>query len=99
MEHSVRNEIPVRLEAVFLPYKASMWESFKSVWKAAVADPRCDAFVVPIPYFDKNLDGSLRDMHYEGSQYPKNVPAVCIYDTQTSRFSCVRLPENLRAAP
>ena len=80
VEHSVRDEIPVRLEVVFLPYKASMWDSFKSVWKAAMADPRCDAFVIPIPYYDKNPDGSLRDMHYEGSQYPKDVPAVWYKD-------------------
>lgn len=73
-ENSLRNDIPVRIEAVFLPYKASMWDSLESVWKAADADPNCDAYVVPIPYYDKNPDGSFREMHYEGAQYPKYVP-------------------------
>lgn len=74
IENSVKNDIQVRTTAVFLPYKASMWDSLESVWKAADEDPNCDAYVVPIPYFDKNPDGSFREMHYEGSEYPKYVP-------------------------
>lgn len=65
-----------RREVVFLPYKASMWDSLESVWKAADADPDCDAYVIPIPYFDKNPDGSFREMHYEGGQYPDYVPVI-----------------------
>lgn len=74
IENSVRNDIQVRTTAVFLPYKASMWDSLESVWKAADEDPNCDAYVVPIPYFDKNPDGSFREMHYEGNEYPNYVP-------------------------
>lgn len=61
-------------EVVFLPYKASMWDSLESVWKAADEDPECDAYVIPIPYYDKNPDGSFKEMHYEGELYPKYVP-------------------------
>ncbi len=35
--------------------------------------------MIPIPYFDKNPDGSFREEHYEGDQYPKNVP-ITRYD-------------------
>ena len=66
-------------EIVFLPYKASMWDSLESVWKAADADPECDAYVIPIPYYDKNPDGSFREMHYEGDLFPDNVP-ITRYD-------------------
>lgn len=79
IENSVKNDISVRMTAVFLPYKASMWDSLESVWKAADADPDCDAYVIPIPYFDKNPDGSFREEHYEGDQYPKDVP-ITRYD-------------------
>ena len=65
-----------RKEMVFLPYKASMWDSLESVWKAADADPNCDAYVIPIPYYDKNSDGSFKEMHYEGGQYPDYVPVT-----------------------
>lgn len=68
--------MPMKLEVVFLPYKASMWDSLESVWKAADEDPNCDAYVIPIPYYDKNPDGSLKEMHYEGDQYPDYVPVT-----------------------
>lgn len=87
IENSVKNDIPVRTSVVFLPYKASMWDSLESVWKAADADPDCDAYVVPIPYFDKNPDGSFSRMHYEGHQYPDYVPVVSWeeFDLETER--------------
>ena len=61
-------------EVIFLPYKASMWDSLESVWKAASEDEMCEAFVIPVPYFDKNPDGTLGQFHYEGNEYPDNVP-------------------------
>lgn len=76
IERSVEQDIRVRTEVVFLPYKASMWDSLESVWKAADEDPDCDAYVVPIPYYDKNPDGSFREMHYEGDLYPDDVPVT-----------------------
>ena len=79
-ENSVKNDIRIRREAVFLPYKASMWDSLESVWKAADEDPDCDAYVIPIPYYDKNPDGSFREMHYEGDQYPEYVPVTWYED-------------------
>lgn len=76
---SVMNDIPTRLEAVFLPYKAAMWDSLESVWQAANEDPDCDAYVIPIPYYDRNPDGSFREMHYEADLYPEDVP-ITKYD-------------------
>ena len=73
-ENSVKNDIKVRLEVVFCPYKASMWDSLESVWKAADEDPDCDAYVVPIPYYDRNPDYSFGEFHYEGGDYPDYVP-------------------------
>lgn len=63
-----------KIEAVFLPYKASMWDSLESVWQTADADPNCEAYVIPIPYYDKNADGSFGKEHYEGDKYPDYVP-------------------------
>ena len=87
IENSVKNDIPVRASVLFLPYKASMWDSLESIWKAADADPDCDAYVVPIPYFDKNPDGSFSRMHYEGEQYPDYVPVISweTYDLAAER--------------
>ena len=74
--NSIENDIKVKTVVVFLPYKASMWDSLESIWQAADADPDCDAYVVPIPYYVKNPDGSFKEMHYEGNEYPDYVPIV-----------------------
>ena len=77
VKDTIRFELPNgRKEVVFLPYKASMWDSLESVWMAARDDENCDAYVVPIPYFEKKMDGSLGKMHYEGTQYPNYVSVV-----------------------
>ena len=59
---------------VFLPYKASMWDSLESIWRKYSEDPEYRAIVIPIPYYDKNSDGTLREYHYEGGLYPEYVP-------------------------
>lgn len=91
IKNSVKNDISVRISAVFLPYKASMWDSLESVWKAADADPDCDAYVIPIPYFDKNPDGTLGQMHYEGGEFPKDIPVTGYedYDFKTNHTDVI----------
>lgn len=77
-------EIKAKIEVVFLPYKASMWDSLESIWRAADADPDCDAYVVPIPYYDKLPNGDFGSMHYERDFYPKYVPLIDwqVYDVE-----------------
>ncbi len=76
IQDGLERDLKVRLEVVFFPYKAAMWDSLESVWQAAEEDPNCDAYVVPIPYYDKNPDGSFAEMHYEGDLYPDYVPIL-----------------------
>ena len=52
IENSIKSELkPNRIEVVFLSYKASMSDSLESIYLAAKADPNCDAFWIPIPYY------------------------------------------------
>jgi len=70
----IRTEISAdKAEVFFLPYKASMWDSFESVWIAAKQDETCNVHVVPIPYYDKMPDGKFGKMHYEGALFQDNV--------------------------
>jgi hypothetical protein len=68
IENSVRSElVPNRIEVAFLSYNASMSDSIESVYLAAKADPVCDAFWVPVPYYERRPDGSLGSMRCEGA--------------------------------
>ena len=80
IKESVSKDVKVVKEIAFLPYKASMWDSMESVWEAARDDKLCDAYVVPIPYYDKNPDGSFRKKHYEGGLFPSYVPVTGYMD-------------------
>ncbi len=71
IKNDIKND---KLEIVFLPYSASMWDSLESVWMAADKSENCNAYVIPIPYYEKNPDGSPGRMHYEGNEFPGYVP-------------------------
>ena len=74
---NLRHEKEIKKDIVFLPYKASMWDSLESVWKAAYEDKEhCNAYVIPIPYADLNPDRSVAAWHCERDQYPKYVPTL-----------------------
>lgn len=76
MENSIKNDIKEKKEVVFFPYKASMWDSLEGVYLAAREDENCDAYCVPIPYYDKNPDGTLGMMHDEGREYPEDIEVI-----------------------
>lgn len=87
IENSVRNDIAAKREIVFFPYKASMWDSLESIYLAAKADPDCNAYCVPIPYYSLNPDGSFGQMHYEGHDYPAD---IAVTDWQEYDFEHIR---------
>ena len=75
--NNLRNEKELKKDIVFLPYKASMWDSLESVWKAAYEDKEhCNTYVIPIPYADLNPDRSIAKWHCEREQFPKYVPTL-----------------------
>lgn len=89
-------EIMARKEVVFFPFRASAWDSLEPLWRKAVADPDCDVYVVPIPWYYRNLDGTLRDRQYEGAQFPDYVPVTDyqIYDVESRQpdVICIHNP-------
>ena len=84
--NGIQNRIPTQREIVFLPYKASMWDSLESVWRKLDADPDVTARVIPIPYYDKNPDGSFKQLHYEGTQFPADIPIELYEDYDLEAF-------------
>ena len=72
-----QKETAFKKEIFFLPYKASMWDSLESVWKAANEDKEhCIPYVMPIPYADLTPEHTVAEWHCERDQFPKDVPTV-----------------------
>lgn len=76
IKNRVSNEIIGKYEILFLPYKSSMWDSMESIYLAAKEDPRCNAVVMPIPYYDRENGGAFGKLNYEGDKFPKEIPII-----------------------
>ena len=70
------SEFSAKYRVLFLPYKYSMWDSLESIHEAAQKDPECEAYVMPIPYYDKDNNGNMTEMHDESDLYPKDLDVV-----------------------
>lgn len=69
-------EIPLTYQLVFMPYKASMWDSLESIWRACNQDKRCKCYVIPIPYYEFNSNSNNWMYYYDGTQFPAEVPII-----------------------
>ena len=77
LERETAKETRFKKEIFFLPYKLSMFDSLESVWRAADEDKEhCIAYVMPIPYADRNPDQTVAAWHCERDQFPKDVPTL-----------------------
>lgn len=93
IEKYLPEELEEKKEVVFLPYKASLWESMKPMWEEAMADDSLDVSVIPIPYYYKDAYGKpKKDMkQYETVGYPKEVVITNYEDYDIS----IRRPDRI----
>ncbi|WP_312503636.1 hypothetical protein [Lacrimispora sp.] len=73
-------EISPTYHMVFMPYKASMWDSLESIWRACKEDKRCECYVMPIPYYEFNSKTNRWIYHYDGDQFSEEIPVVHYHD-------------------
>lgn len=73
------NRLNEKLNVVFMPYNAYMWNSLESIWKEAMKDDECNCYVVPIPYYKliEDKDGKIEAIFtYEGDMLPDYVEII-----------------------
>ena len=63
-------------KVVFMPYKASMWDSLESIWMAADKDERCEALVVPITYYEFDNNQNPVKKVNERDRFPECVNTI-----------------------
>lgn len=71
----IENLMPT-YQVVFFPYKAEMWDSLESIWRACREDECCDAVVVPIPYYRYDAKRKETITCYDGDKFPEDIPVV-----------------------
>ena len=73
VEDYLNHQIILTYEIVFLPYKASMWDSMESIWMEFIKDSHFNTHVIPIPYYEKKAKSIDQQLCYEGDLLPTNV--------------------------
>ncbi|MCQ2543090.1 MAG: LicD family protein [Lachnospiraceae bacterium] len=76
MINSVKDNALNKNEIVFIPFKAEYWDSMENLYNKYSADPMYDVYVLPIPYYYKNYDGSLIDEQFDITGYTDSLPLV-----------------------
>ncbi|WP_373265172.1 hypothetical protein [Hungatella hathewayi] len=69
----LRKNLTTQYEIVFMPYKASMWDSLESIYCAAKDDHSCKTVVMPVPYFNIGVNRTVLSYNYEMDQFPPEV--------------------------
>lgn len=63
-------------KVIFMPYKASMWDSLESIWMAADKAERCEALVVPITYYELDSNQNPVKKVNERDRFPEYVNTI-----------------------
>lgn len=71
VQSAVKKYVTGRKDVVFLPASAKHFAYMKTMYDRAVSDENTDVYVIPVPFYYKNYDGSLRDIQYDLSEYEK----------------------------
>lgn len=81
----IKKEEEKRKKAAFIFCQAADWHSIESLWKIVDIDDDFIPLVLPVPYYDKNTDGTLGEYHFERTNLP--------YEINSSYFADVDLAE------
>ena len=93
ISEAIDSEIVNRRSVLFLPVKAKHFSSMRMAYEMEKATPDTDVYVMPLPYYYKEYDGSFKDeMHIDTEEFIKaNIPV-----TDCSRFDLSLLcPEKI----
>ena len=93
ISEAIDSEIVNRRSVLFLPVKAKHFSSMRMAYEMEEATSDTDVYVMPLPYYYKEYDGSFKDeMHIDTEEFIKaNIPV-----TDYSRFDLSLLcPEKI----
>ena len=72
-------------QVVFLPHTVKHFTSLRPLVDALLQDEEIDCKIIPIPYYDKYGDGTLKELHYEGKEFPKEYEIIDYHNYNFAR--------------
>jgi len=83
-----------RKAVLFLPVMAKDWNGLHCLWEKCVEDNNCDVYVVALPFFCKDYDGSAKEILCDASLFPVGV-SVLDYKFLTEEYLEMLHPETI----
>lgn len=81
ISEAIDSEIVNRRSVLFLPVKAKHFSSMRAIYKMEKSTPDTDVYVMPLPYYYKEYDGSFKDeLHIETEEFMNAGIAVTDYN-------------------
>lgn len=62
IEESIERDIESRRIVAILPFKSVYWEQLDGIYKEEAAREDTDVYVVPVPYYERNMLGNIEDV-------------------------------------
>lgn len=66
-------EMNAKIQVLFLPYKAAMWDSMESIWESVKNDEQCDCEVVSLTYCELDDKKQVKNVKNEFDKFPEEV--------------------------
>lgn len=76
MNSSFESDIINHRDVVFIPFKSVHWKTMESAWQSECDTDNTDVYVMPIPYYYKDYDGSLLEEVYACEAFPSDINLV-----------------------
>lgn len=73
---------------LFLPYNFKYWYRFENIYKKYARESSYDIKVIPIPYYNKEFNGTVSEMIYDINKYPDYIHAIDFreFDFESNHF-------------
>ena len=80
----------LKVQAVFLLHRAKDFAGLRPLVDA-LRKENVDCKIIPIPYYDKAVNGAFREVHYEGGEFPKECAITDFksYDFEKELPDCI----------
>ena len=72
-------------QVVFLPHTVKHFASLRPLVDALLEEEEIECKIIPIPYYDKYGDGTLKELHYEGEEFPKEYEIIDYHNYNFAR--------------
>lgn len=72
-------------DILFFPFKSAYWHTMQPLYEAAMSSANCNVHVIPLPVYEKNINGTIGKEHFDKASYPKDLPLLDYYEYDYER--------------